>query len=293
VRGNTCHRSCKSPRKHSQEAGAIQLALFEDNLVECKHWIDERLVVESANAFPAPSWTQLSNELTRCMYLECQQAWQEVVDAAERAEAEVSRRHFKALRVGFLCGKARAFSHLGRFAHAEAALALAARCCPTGAVDPLVVLEASQGVFLTLRGATLQGDVHFERALAACRAIGHRYYERWIEKYRNNLTHVNREDATSRQRPLDATNVATLMSDVATILGAAHSIELLADRTVAILRGAFRDDRIRLRREAEGTSQDPSCCWEQATNGNFRIRPNTQQPISIEVGRCARLMRCR
>src|SRR4029079_18205260 len=76
------------------------------------------------------------------------------------------RRQYKAIRTALLCAKARALARLGQHRDAEAALATAVRACPRGAVDPLIVLEASKALAFSLRGDVTRGSVHFDRALA-------------------------------------------------------------------------------------------------------------------------------
>src|SRR6185295_7045135 len=107
---------------------------------------------------------------------------------AEATDPELARRQFKAIRTSLLCAKARALARRQKHGQADAALTAAVRTCPRGAVDPLIILEASRAVCLSLRGDVTRGSVHFDRALAACRAIGHRYHETWIDRDRRDIT---------------------------------------------------------------------------------------------------------
>ena len=116
-----------------------------------------------------------------------------MVAVAEDADAELARRQYKAIRTSLLCVKARALARLGRHADAAAALAGAVRSCPRGAVDPLIVLEASRALCATLKGDVTNGVVHYDRAIAACRAIGHRYHEWWIAAQRDDVLAHTRE----------------------------------------------------------------------------------------------------
>lgn len=131
------------------------------------------------DSLPARSWYDLAHQITRCAYFEHVEDWNAILEIVEDADAELVRRQYKALRTSLLCAKARALARLGRHPQADAALAVAVRSCPRGAVDPLIVLEASKALCATLRGDVSVGSVHYDRALAGCRAIGHRYHQ-WL-----------------------------------------------------------------------------------------------------------------
>ena len=150
---------------------------------------------------------------------------------------------------------------------------MAVRVCPQGAIDPLIILEASRAVCLTLKGEQTKADTHFARALAASRAIGHKHYEKWIANQQVGLSSSCQTAGTSVRRPIDLTVAALLLTDVTTILGAGHSIDLLAHRTAAVLESAFGHDRVDLHTES-GREYQPefSAQWEQAADGTFRIR---------------------
>ena len=166
---------------------------------------------------------------------------------AEDADAELARRQYKAIRTSLLCVKARALARLGRHADASAALAGAVRSCPRGAVDPLIVLEASRALCAALKGDVTNGIVHYDRAIAACRAIGHRYHEWWIAAQRDDVLAHTREAVAVPMPPQDITHTSLLLSDVATILGAGHSVDLLAHRVSAILQSTPLADRVQRR----------------------------------------------
>jgi len=121
------------------------------------------------------------------MYFERLGDWDTVIQIAEATDPELARRQYKAVRTALLCAKARSLARLGRHADASAALASAVRSCPRGAVDPLVVLEASKALCASLRGAVTNGRLHYDRALAGCRAIGHKYHEWWITEQRDDV----------------------------------------------------------------------------------------------------------
>src|SRR4029079_8304435 len=135
------------------------------------------------------------------------------------------RRQYKAIRTALLCAKARALARLGQHRDAEAALATAVRACPRGAADPLIVLEASKALAFSLRGDVTRGSVHFDRALAASRAIGHKLHEDWIDRKRGAVRRETRETVHIPRGQLDVPDTAMLLSDVATMLGAGHSID--------------------------------------------------------------------
>ena len=46
------------------------------------------------------------------------------------------------------------------------------------------MLEASKALAFSLRGDLTRGSVHFDRAVAASRAIGHKLHEGWIERFK-------------------------------------------------------------------------------------------------------------
>jgi DNA-binding NtrC family response regulator len=220
---------------------------------------------------PARSWYDLAHQLTRCSYYERTENWRTILDIADEADPELARRQFKALRTSLLCARARALAHLGRHERANAALGAAIRACPRGAVDPLIVLEASKGACASLRGDQTAGTVHFDRALAAARAIGHRNHEAWIERQRRTLsTGPTSRPATPRR--LDVTDAALLLHDVATVLGAGHSIDLLAHRMAAILRATTLDSRVDVESESGcDYLAEPTASWEADPDGTFHI----------------------
>jgi DNA-binding NtrC family response regulator len=176
------------------------------------------------------------------------------------------------LRTSLLCAKARALAHLGKHAQAESALGTAVRTCPRGAVDPLIVLEASKALCLSLRGDVANGSGHFERALAAARAIGHKFHETWIDRSRSAIARATRESVAVPPRRLEVADTAMLLGDVATIIGAGHSIDLLAHRTAAILESTTLGARVDVQSESGHEYRpEPTATWETA-DGAFTIR---------------------
>ncbi len=156
-------------------------------------------------------------------------------------------------------------------------LALAIRNCPRGAVDPSISLEASKAVCAMLRGDHDGGTRLFDRAIAACRSIGHRYHEWWIERARTAVTPATLVTSGPRSGERDVAGTALLLSDVATILGAGHSIDLLTHHMTALLKATTMGSRLDIQSES-GLPYDPtpSAAWEASptddATGTFRIR---------------------
>jgi len=240
---------------------------------------------------PARSWYDLAHQITRCAYHERIEDWRAVVAIVDEADAEVARRQYRAVRTALLCAKARALARLGRREAAQAALSLAVRCCPRGAVDPLIVLEASHGVCVGLRGDAAASRVHFARALSACRAIGHRYHERWIERAEREITGALPQ-ATAVGRPaLDLTDAALLFTDIGAVIGAGHSIDLLAHRTISLLKSAGLADKLTVEDESGCEFQpEPSARCETAAEGSFDLElRGSDRRVTIHVRDIARL----
>jgi DNA-binding NtrC family response regulator len=222
---------------------------------------------------PARSWNDLASDITRCTLHEYTENWDQVLAIVEAADPEVARRQFKALRVSLLCARARALARLGRHGGADAALATALRSCPRGAIDPLIVLEASKALCLSLRGDHSQGDRFFERALGACRAIGHKYHEVWIERQRADLTTTLRSRISLGSRPPEEPDTTVLLGDVATALGAGHSVEVLAQRTLGILRSTPVGRRVKMVGDSgHPYLAVPACEAHTSADGAFELR---------------------
>ncbi|MEO8482623.1 MAG: sigma-54 dependent transcriptional regulator, partial [Acidobacteriota bacterium] len=233
---------------------------------------------------PARSWYDLAHQLTRCAYFERLEDWTQIIAIADDVDPELARRQYKALRTSLLCAKARARARLGHHTAAQACLTTAIRVCPRGAVDPLIVLEASKGVCEMLNGDPDAGRRHFDRALAACRAIGHRYHERWIERTRDALNGAAPSRATSPPA-LHTTEAALLLTDVATILGAGHSVDLMAMRTISLLDSTPLRPRIHVE-SASGCEYQaiPTATTDTTSDGGFSLRlRGSDRQIAITV----------
>jgi DNA-binding NtrC family response regulator len=233
----------------------------------------------------------LAHQLTRCAYAERLTDWTGILDIAAECDPELARRQYKAIRTSLLCAKARALAHLGKHNAAEAALGTALRTCPRGAVDPLIVLEASNAICASLAGDHTNGSVYFDRALAACRAIGHRAHEKWIDRERRDLLHATRETVAVTPRRLDTTDTALLLGDIATVLGAGHSVDILAHRMAALLQATGIGDRVDVRSESgHEFCPEPSATWEGEADGAVRIRlRGSDRLVSIDVRDVRRL----
>jgi DNA-binding NtrC family response regulator len=248
-----------------------QAALLEGDLKQCDVWLRECLAVIRRHRVPARSWYDLAHQLTRCAYYECLDDWAEIIRICDEVDPELARRQYKALRTSLLCAKARALAHLDCHAQADRILTTALRLCPRGAVDPLIVLEASRGVCSGLRGARATASLHFDRSRAAARAIGHRYHERWIERQQQRLKPV----VAVPDQPTAAgevTRTALLLTDVATILGAGHSIDLLTHRVASILQTAGLGARLEIiDRSGCPFVPEPAATWSTAADGTFSL----------------------
>ena len=247
--------------------------LLSNQVERSGNLLSECATVLSGDRLPARSWYDLAHQLTRCAYFDRLEDWRTIVDIVDDADPEVARRQYKAIRTSLLCAKARALARLGQHAHADTTLATAVRICPRGAVDPLIVLEATKALCRSLRGDHARGGVHFDRALAACRAIGHRYHEAWISRDRDAIGDTRPARVAVARRELDITDTALLLSDVATILGAGHSIDLLAHRVAAILESTTMGARVDVHSESgREYLPEPSASWDAEADGSVRIR---------------------
>jgi DNA-binding NtrC family response regulator len=262
--------------------------LFEGNLSAAESLIGDCSAAINVDHLPARSWYDLAHQLTRCAYFERLEQWRTIVEIADDADPELARRQFKAVRTSLLCAKARALARLGKHAHADATLATAVRGCPRGAVDPLIVLEATRAVCQTLRGDAAKGSVHFDRALAACRAIGHRLHESWIERDRAGVAVVRSSRVAvpaAPRPPLDIGDTALVLSDVAAMLGAGHSIDLLAHRMAGILQSTALGARVEVQSESGRDYQpEPTAVCAAEADGSFRIRlRGSDRLVSLHV----------
>jgi DNA-binding NtrC family response regulator len=259
-----------------------QVAIFESDFKSARTLVGRCGDEIAEHSLPARSWYDLAHQVTRCAYFERLEDWDAVIDIVDEADPELARRQYKALRTTLLCAKARALARLGKTAQADAALATAVRVCPRGAVDPLIVLEASKAVCLGMRGSGAAAGLHFDRSLAASRAIGHRVHTAWIERERAGLL-ASTVGVPPRQ--LDVTAAALLLSDVAAVIGAGYSIDLLAQRMAAILQSTTIRDRVTVTSQSgQPYRPEPSATWSAEADGTFRIRLlGSDRLVSIDV----------
>lgn len=263
-----------------------QLELDRGNTESAASLLAECAAVSAADRVPARSWYDLAHQLTRGTYFERLGQWQEVVAIAEETEPELARRQYKTLSTTLLCLKARALGRLGAHDQAETALGLAVRTCPRGAVDPLIVLEASQGLCAVLRGEAEMGHAHVERAVAGCRAIGHQYHERWITRAVEDL-HIRQRAFVPGTSRRDSVSDGLVLADVATILGAGHSVDLMAHRTVSLLRGTPLGPRVEVKAEGGCEYQpEPTATCHTAPDGTVALElRGSDRCVTIRVSR--------
>jgi DNA-binding NtrC family response regulator len=262
-----------------------QLSLREEDAGRTRALLDQCAETIAIQRLPARSWYDLAHQLTRCFYFESVEEWPAVLDIAENTEADLVRRQFRALRSSLLCAKARALAQLGKHDIAEATLATAVRACPRGAIDPLIVLEASLGLCRALAGDVTHGTVHFDRARAGCRAIGHRYRETWIDRCRET-TIADRRSGTAIAKPgIDPRGTALVLADVSAILGAGHSVDLLAHRLTAILGQTSLAERLRIESQSGRPYRaDSSVEYLAAPDGSCAIRlRGSDRQIAIHI----------
>jgi transcriptional regulator with GAF, ATPase, and Fis domain len=248
----------------------LQIAIFEEDLAAGRELLAECARLRSTFRSTRSTWYELSHEWTRCQFAELIGDWQSIIDGVDRIDAELAHRQLRALQTVLLSAKARALAHLGRADLAERALVLADRSQTRGAVDPLIVLEASKGVCLSLKGESGRGAIHLDCALAAARAIGHRYHEQWIKRQRlkDNST-GRRVDEPSLRSDVVATNI--LLADVSIILDSGHSIALLAQRLSAMLETALGSEAVSVSEIPTDGSMDPRVTWEPMATGAIKL----------------------
>jgi DNA-binding NtrC family response regulator len=249
-----------------------QISLHEGNLSTSKAFIEKCQSTIRLHKVPSRSWPDLYHQLTRCAYYERTEEWRRILEISDESEPELARRQYKALRTTLLCAKARALARLARFPDADRTIAAAVRACPRGGIDPLIVLDATRAVCLGLRGETARAGVHFDRALAGCHAIGHRYHEAWISRAQTEITSAVRGRVSVDRRERDLADTALVLTDVAAILGAGHSIDLLAHRVTAILQSTPLAARVTVENESGCEFQaQPSAATETTADGRFTL----------------------
>lgn len=261
--------------------------LREGKLESCRELMARCDAVAASDSVPAPSWNDLAHRLTRCAYSEHLKDWTGIVRTVDEVDGELQRRQYRALRTALLCAKARALARLGEPDLAQASLAAATRNCPRGAVDPGIVLEASKAFCFSVRGEWSIGSLHYDRALATCRAIGHQYHHWWIDRDRQSLLRTRRGTDDGTRRARDVTDTALLLSDIANVVATGHSIDLLAHRVASILESTTLGNRMEVLREAgREYRSEPSVTEIAEPGGTFLIRlQGSDCRVSIRIGR--------
>jgi len=161
-------------------------------------------------------------------------------------------------------------------------LAEAAKWSASGAIDPLIVVEVSRAVNFAAIGQHNSARAHFDRAAGAARAIGHSFYERWITRQRQET--FPSPIPVSRPDP-DISGAALLLTDVATILGAGQSIDLLAHRSAGLLESVFPSGRVQVANETGREYRSEfSTNWEQNAQGTVKVHiRGSDRAVTIEV----------
>lgn len=253
----------------------VQVALWNDDLDRCDEYLKECAAVIAKQTTPSRSWYDLAHQVSRCSVLSSIADWETILEITAEAEPEAERRQFRALRTGLLCASARALGNLGDHKRAESKLASAIRSCPRGAVDPLIVLEATIGVCAALRGEQALASAHFERALSTAKAIGNRLLEAQIGTDQAKSLKTAKSIGVSRDPIETGTNTrnrSLVLADAATILGAGTSIALLAQRAVALIEGTNLEKRLRVRSSSgEEFRPETSVTSHSTADGSTRI----------------------
>ena len=265
-----------------------QVALQEGALGECNALIEQCRACIGGHNLPARSWYDLAHQLTRCAYFERLEDWDRIV---ERRRAGRPRARPAAVQ-----GHShRASVRQGARARAGSASTVTPRppSPPPCAPVPAAPSTRSSSSKPPRRSAlSLRGDATRGRRPLRPRA-------RRLPRHRPPLprsagSNASARDGRSRDaRPsqipraqLDVTDTALLLSDVATMLGAGHSIDLLAHRMAAILQSTTHR-----RRASRSTSEsgcdyqpEPSATWEADADGTFRIRlRGSDRRVAISV----------
>jgi transcriptional regulator with PAS, ATPase and Fis domain len=249
------------------------LALYEGRLSECSTYLAEAQRLIGGQRVPARSLYDFLNQITRCLYLSHLGDWQGIVDVVDAAHQELERRQLRVWQASLLSAKAKAQAHLGLHDAADATLLQAFRLCPRGAVDPLITVEAATGTCLALRGDRDRGARHFERALRACQAISHRFQEWAVTIERDRVLVPGRTTpAVERRRASDTEDTNLILSDVSTMLGASHSVDVMAQRLTAIISTTALRSRLDVRIEdVDSPELTNPVRWDTESDGTHRI----------------------
>ena len=270
------------------------LALFEGNLPEAATHIQEcRRIIASHNV-PSRSWYDLTHQITKCLYFGMREEWESIINIVNEANPELDRRQLRTWQATLLAARARAEARLGEHDAANLSLLAAMRACPRGAVDPLISIETATGTCLALRGDTQQAHRHFDRALRACDAIEHRFQSWLVTHERQSVSAMAARTAgpaPDHRRPVDTHDTALLLADVASVLTAGQSVDLLAQRLIAILEPTPLRTRLQITHVVtHPDTVSPAASWEFRGSHGCRIElTGADKTICIDIRHLASL----
>lgn len=270
------------------------LALFEGRLDDACAYLEACRRIIATHQVPARSWYDLTHQITRCLYFSFNEDWATIINIVNDADPELERRQLKTWRATLLAARARAQARLGLHDEASASLLTAMRVCPMGAVDPMISIESATGTCLALRGDTQQAHRHFDRALRACDAIEHRYQAWLVTRERAslpNLTPAASAAAVDTRPVADTDTTSLLLSDIASIVAAGHSLDLLAQRIISVLEATPLRSRVSMTHgTANSDSTAPTVAWEFHGSHGCRIDLTlADRSITIDIRQLASL----
>ncbi len=268
--------------------------MFEGRIDDACAYLEACRRIIATHRVPARSWYDLTHQITRCLYFSLNENWSAIINIVNEADPELERRQLKTWRATLLAARARAQARLGHHDQANASLLTAMRVCPRGAVDPMISIESATGSCLALRGDTQQAHRHFDRALRACDAIEHRYQAWLVTRERESLPSLRATPAVPHAHPpaeADIDSTSLLLSDLASIVTAGHSLELLAQRIVSVLEATPLRSRLHVTGgTANADSTTPTVAWEFQGSHGCRIElTSADRAITIEIRQLASL----
>lgn len=264
------------------------LAMYEGRMDDACAYLEACRRIIASHHVPARSWYDLTHQITRCLYFSLNEDWTTIINIVNDADPELDRRQLKTWRATLLAARARAQARLGRHDDASASLLAAMRVCPRGAVDPMISIESATGTCLALRGDTQQAHRHFDRALRACDAIDHRYQAWLVTRERASLPHPGAAAALPQAElkpEADTDLTSLLLSDIASIVTAGHSLDLLAQRIVSVLEATPLRSRVHVTHgTANSDTTAPTVAWEFQGSHGCRIElTSADRSITIDI----------
>lgn len=282
------------------------IALLEGRTVDARADLTEHESLHSLVKAPVRSVYDLGHQITRCHYFAQLEEWQTIVDIVTEADKDLEDRQLRTWRASLLSAKAKALAHLGQHDQANATLLEAMATCPKEAIDPKVTIETATGTVLALRGDGAQAAEHFDRALRACHAIGHRFLEWVVDQDRARVQRrAPRSTTRHRRSTIDLDDAALVLADVSSLLSAGHSVDLLAQRALNVLEATRLRPRIAVAktdrsRDVDGISvsasfDEPHGCRIELISRDRTIQIDIRDLASLEeltlVTRVVELMR--